>query len=194
MNVKGAIVQGVQAFVRALRNDAHQTDVQYDAGEGPVTGQHFADVGDDSFPHPDDSFVVVPVQQSGRRVPVGWNDNKNPKKSTVCEKRIYGRDANGDQVNELWLRNNGDIELRNDLLDIIGLADGSANIFNDSGFIVLEPDGTVDLNGVRIDPAGNIVLPSGADITIPGMSATVGQHDHNITSGSSAPGPTTIPN
>jgi hypothetical protein len=65
-------------------------------------------------------------------------------------------------------------------------ASGLSSITNSNGGISLATNGTVTINGVTIDASGNMVVPS--SLTLNGKE--LDGHDHDINSGSSAPGPT----
>ena len=159
----------VLSFLRTERNGAKLSDVKLDPGGGPnITGEHFADPGDDSYPLPEDYAATINTQRSGAQIPVGYADTINTPKAGPGEKRIYGRDANGAAVNEVWLK-----------------ADSSVLIANALGFIELKADGSVDINGAIISVAGEVTNAAGI---------VLGTHTHDITGGSSAPGPTAGPN
>ncbi len=158
------------SFVRVRRGTAKISDVQVDKGGGENrTWEHFSDAGDDSYPMPGD--YVAPGGQSGtgRESAVGYIDPKNAQKALIGEKRIYARDGNGDSVVELWLKNTGE-----------GI------LSNANGYIKLLANGTVDINGVTIDPSGNTNVP----ISLILNSRELNDHNHDILGGSSAPGPT----
>lgn len=164
-------VAAVLEFVRALRGPVKVSDVKVDYGGGDIrTPEHFADAGDDSFPLPTDFVVTVAQAGTGRESAVGYLDPLNEQKSTAGDKRIYARDPEtGAQVVEVWLK-----------------SDGSATLANALGSIVLQVDGTVNINGVTIDKDGNVVIPT--SLMLAGKE--IAGHDHDIAGGSSAPGPT----
>lgn len=164
-------VAAVLEFVRALRGAVKVSDVKVDYGGGDIrTPEHFADAGDDSFPLPTDFVVTVAQAGTGRESAVGYLDPLNEQKSTAGDKRIYARDPEtGAQVVEVWLK-----------------SDGSATLANALGSIVLQVDGTVNINGVTIDKDGNVVIPT--SLMLAGKE--IAGHDHDIAGGSSAPGPT----
>ncbi len=159
----------VKSFTRAVRNGARLSDVKVDPGGGAnITGEHFADPGDDSHPLTTDYALLVKTRQSGGLAPSGYADPVNTPKAAAGEKRIYGRDpSTGLVVNEVWLK-----------------ADSSVIISNALGAIELKADGSVDINGAVISPLGAIQTALGRDLDT---------HVHPITSGSSAPGPTGAP-
>lgn len=131
------------AFIRALRGNANVTDVQVDRGGGDNrTAEHFSAPGDDSHPLPGDYVAVVDQAGTGRSSAVGYVDPKNAHKTAVGEKRIYGRDSSGTSAVELWLKN-----------------DGSAILSNANGFLMLNADGSFDINGVTIAANGGVTVP-----------------------------------
>jgi hypothetical protein len=203
------------SFVRALVGETKVSDVKVDRGGGDNrTPQHFSAPGDDAFPLPGDFVAIIDQAGTGRDSAVGYVDPKNLQKATAGDKRIYARDANGDQIVELWLKSdgtatlsnaNGSVTLRPDggtvtttpLSTFDADADGSIAGTNGNGNFELQAGGTFEVNGVTIDPAGNIITPttlSAATVAASTSMTAVGKelvgHDHPITGGSSAPGPT----
>ena len=161
----GLIAQ-VKSFARAVRNGTRLSDVKVDPGGGAnITGEHFADAGDDSYPLDTDYAILVKTQRSGGYVLVGYADLINAPKSAKGEKRIVGRDpATGLVVNEVWLK-----------------ADGSVIISNALGAIELKADGSVDINGATITAIGGVITALGRDLDL---------HVHSgVTSGGQTSGP-----
>ena len=165
----GLIVK-LLSFTRAERNGAKLSDVKVNPGGGAnITGEHFADPGDDSHPLNIDYAAAIPIRRSGGAVVVGYADPVNEPKAAAGEKRIYGRDpSTGAVVNEVWLK-----------------SDSSVIISNALGAIELKADGTVDINGAIIDIAGNITSPtivSGATVaastSLTVSSKEMGGHIH----------------
>lgn len=140
------------SFVRAIRQGVNVPEVTVDTGGGVNhTADHFAPVGDDSHPLPTDYVLVTEIPQSGSKIAIAYLDSVNAGETLEGEKRIYARDPNtGTPVNQVWLKNNGDVLLS-----------------NDNGSILLQADGTVNINGVTIDPSGNIDTPG--SISAPSM-------------------------
>ena len=159
----------VKSFSRVVRNGAKISDVKVDPGGGAnITGEHFADAGDDSHPLNTDYALLTKTRRSGSYAPSGYADPINDPVAAAGEKRIYGRDpSTGLAVNQVYLK-----------------ADGSVIINNALGAIELKADGSVDINGAIISPLGAIQTALGRDLDT---------HVHPITSGSSAPGPTGPP-
>ncbi len=161
----GLIAQ-VKSFARAVRNGTRSSDVKVDPGGGAnITGSHFADAGDDSYPLGTDYAALLTTQRNGGYAPVGYADPVNEPKAAEGEKRIYGRDpSTGLAVNEVWLK-----------------ADGSVIISNALGAIELKADGSVDINGATITPTGGVITALGRDLDL---------HVHSgVTSGGQTSGP-----
>lgn len=157
------------SFTRVVKGSIKLSDVKLDPDGGSnITGEHYADPGDDSFPLSADYVVAMAVRRNGGSVAVGYADPVNDPKAAEGEKRIYGRDpTTGLSVNEVWLK-----------------ADGSIIMSNSLGAIELKADGSVDINGAIISPIGEVTNAAGK---------VLGTHVHAINSGSSAPGPTAPP-
>ena len=125
------LIARVKSFTRRIAGGAKLSDVKVDPGGGAnITGEHFADSGDDSHPLDSDYAAAMPIRRSGGAVVVGYADPINTPKAAAGEKRIYGRNAAGAAVNEVWLK-----------------ADSSVIISNALGAIELKADGSVDITG-----------------------------------------------
>jgi hypothetical protein len=198
-------VAAVLAFARTLVGDVKASDVTVDRGGGDNrTPQHFSDVGDDSFPLPQDFVASVDQTGTGRESAVGYIDPKNEQKSTAGDKRIYARDAaTGEQVAEVWLKNDGTAATSNANGSAVLAPDGSTTVTtpastfeckadgsiagtNGSGDFELTAGGDFVVNGVTIAADGTVTIP--ASLTLAGKE--IAGHGHPITGGSSAPGPT----
>jgi len=165
----------VLSFTRTLFGDANASDVVIDMGGGKVvTAPHFATPGDDSHPLPSDYSIISRNAQTGGYVVVGYIDPVNAGIAGLGDKRTYARDSDGNIIASIWQKNDGTIRAE-----------------NASGYFELESGGDCVLNGVRIDTTGLITTPTG--IVTPSAEVNgkeLDAHDHDITSGSSAPGPT----
>lgn len=160
------LIARVRSFTRQLVEGARYSDVKLDPDGGSnITGEHFADPGDDSQPLPGDTAALVSMQRSGGYVPVGYADTVNAPAAGPGEKRIYGRDpATGLTVNQVWLK-----------------ADGSVIISNTLGAIELKADGSVDINGALITVTGEVISSTGTILSL---------HIHSgVTSGGGTSGP-----
>lgn len=182
------------SFVRFDRNGAKGAEVKLDPGGGQnITTPHFSAPGDDSFPLPQDIVATTIIPGSGKEAAIGYSDTLNAGITVAGEKRIYGRDADGVIVNSFHLK-----------------ADGSVLLSNAEGFASLGAEGTFNINGVTIDKTGEVKvggltiaadgtltstksIESDVSLTAPSAVANgkeLAGHNHPITSGSSAPGPT----
>lgn len=156
---------------RTTEDGAHVVDVKADLGGGDnVTLDHFAPPGVDAIPLPGDAAAVGDGAGTGRAQATGYNDPKNAGRAKPGEWRAYGRDPDGNIVNEVYLQ-----------------GDGTIIVENAEGTIKLEPDGTINLNGVTISPQGEIKAP----LEISAMNATVpvklSTHTHPTGTGPSGP-------
>lgn len=131
-----------------------ERDAKVDRGGGDnITARHFSAPGDDSAPVAGDWCCISEANGTGRQSAVGYYDAKNAPKSAPGEKRIYGRDASGEVVSEVWLKN-----------------DRSVTITNGAGLFTMGADGLVIINGVAITPNGDVILANGI---------VVGEHKHS---------------
>lgn len=146
------------SFIRVTRNSAKLSDVKVDPGGGAnITGEHFASPGDDSHPLPGDYVALNERSGTGREDIIGYIDSINEPKAQPGDKRIYARDENtSNQVNEVWLKNDGSVLVSNDNGSVLIKADGSIKGDNGSGSFELEASGNFVVNGVIIDTSGNI--------------------------------------
>lgn len=150
----------VQNFIRAVRRGINLSDTQADPGGGAnIKAYHAQQPGDDSAPLAGDTVVVVETPRSNGFAAVGYIDPQNAQTAAPGERRVYGRAADGKQVNELYLH-----------------GDGRATLSNDVGFVDLAADGTITLD----DGAGGSISISGGVVTITGSAINlVGPTDIN---------------
>lgn len=181
------IIARVLSFTRVERNGVKLSDVKLDPGGGPnITGEYFADAGDDAHPLSTDYAAAISIPRDGSKIPVGYADPINTPKATAGDKRIYGRDAStGVAVNEVWLKADSSILISNANGSFELKADGSIKGLNASGSFELESGGDFVVNGATITAAGEVINAAGV---------VLGTHTHDILGGSSAPGPTDAPN
>ena len=143
----GRLAQVISITRTSTRGDK-VTDVKSQLGGGDVvTSQHFSGPGDDSMPLPGHSEAVIPLTRQRGVATVGYVDPKSAQTAGPGEKRTYSRNASGAQVAQTWLK-----------------SDGTIVINNGAGMITMAPSGVINLNGVEIDPSGNITGPGDADI------------------------------
>lgn len=134
---------GLIAAVIAFARRADHSEATIDPGGGSnITADHFADPGDDSYPLDTDYALIVSTGRTGGGAAVGYVDPVTTKKAGPGEKRIYARDTAGTVICEIWLQNDGTIEIQ-----------------NDNGSITLASNGDVNINGVIIDAGGGITAP-----------------------------------
>lgn len=137
--------------------------------------EHLQPHGDDAKPLPQDDGWSDRTSKNGNDVYLGAFDYEN-KIAEPGEKRIYARNADGDPVNQVYLKKDGEIISSNDNCSItqkpdgtiIGTngsgtttnnPDGSIESVNSAGFIKLLSDGSVNINGFIITPAGAATSP-----------------------------------
>lgn len=186
----------VLSVEKTTRGDTPVTDVKVDTGGGAnATCEQYAD---DQQPLPGDFAVVVEIQRTGGKVVVGYLDPKNANKTEPGERRLYSRDSDGNEKCQLWIKNDGSLIISNDNVDFNIGTDGSISGDNGSGNFSLGDDGTFTVNGVTIDPNGNIDTPadiqadgkinSDDDVTAGNISLT--KHTHpGVQSGGGSTGP-----
>lgn len=128
-----------------IRGVGGKSDTKCDPGGGAIRqAPHAQQPGDDAHPLPGDYAVLVETPQSGGFAAVGYVDPLNAQTAGPGERRIYARAADGSQVIELWLQ-----------------SDGSAAMNNGTGFLVLQSDGSVNINGLIIGTDGKATSPTG---------------------------------
>jgi len=180
------------------RRSDNVSDVKSDPGGGAnVTAPHFGAPGDDGHPLPGDSVALIGVPRTGGVASVGYIDPANTPKAAAGERRVYSRDASGAVVAEVWLKNTGEVSVKNDAGEIklapagdfeytgpIGAltftAAGMATISNTLGSIVLDPGGSVTINGTTFGVGGTMTSTgtiTGQDVqTTAGVD--LGTHTH----------------
>lgn len=142
----------ILSFLRVTRNTAKISDVKVDSGGGAnITAEHFAPVGDDSYPLKTDYALTIGTRRSGGEAVVGYSDPLNTPKAAEGDKRIYARDpSDGSVVAEMWLKN-----------------DGSIVMTNEAGDNIINPDGSVDFaNGATIDKDGDVISSTGISLNL----------------------------
>lgn len=119
--------------------------------------EHLQGLGDDSKPLKDDYGMAFRTSQSGRYSHFGCYDHDN-KITQPGERRIYGRNSDGEVVNSVYLKGDGEIQTGNDNCSVTQKADGTVITTNGAGSISLLADGTIDLNGLTITPGGKLFV------------------------------------
>lgn len=151
------LITRLLAFTRTTRHGVKVSDAKVDLGGGaPVEAEHAASPGEDAYPLKDDYALALKINRAGGCVIVGYVDPNNTQKANAGDKRIYARNNAGDEVVELWLKN-----------------DGSTVLTNSVGSFELQADGDVVINGVTIDTLGNITTPVNINAANVAASATM---------------------
>lgn len=126
--------------------------------------EHLQPLGDDSKPLVDDYGWSDRTSESGRYVHFGCFDHDN-KIAQPGEKRIYGRNSNGVVVNNVYLKNDGEIISANDNCSVTQKPDGTIISTNGSGTHTVNSDGSIE----SVNSAGFIKLLSDGSVNINGF-------------------------
>lgn len=128
-------------FFKKDVNGINTPNVDADTGGDIVkTASYYSTSGDDSPPLADDAIAMVQAGPSGLWVNLGVLDLINESTANPGERILYARDVSGEIKCRIYLHNDGKIRIFN----IVG------------GEISLNTNGSVDINGVNIDLAGNM--------------------------------------
>lgn len=162
-------IASILSFSRIEQSGVKTSNVKINTGGGVnITAQHYSAPGDDSYPLETDFAAISSIPRRGGAIAIGYLDPLNTPKAQKGDKRIYARDSSGVVVAEVWLKN-----------------DNTILATNGSGSFELRPSGTIDLNGVTIDPSGNIITPTtieAAQVSAPSVMADgkeIAEHDHS---------------
>jgi len=102
----------VESSERVTEDGLRVVEVQCDPGGGAnVTAEHYQPPGIDSLPLPGDTVALQPSAGSGRMQTAGYADTANPGKAAPGEVRLFARGTNGTAGVEVWLRNDGSVEI-----------------------------------------------------------------------------------
>lgn len=167
------------AEVKAFERGDDGPTVKVDRGGGDnATVDHYEPSGSDSQPLPGDTVALGEDAEAGTEYAAGYHDTTT-KKAGPGEKRIYGRTPGGQVAAEVWCKADGTVVITN-LLAPAG------------GAVEVGADGTITLNGVKIDAQGNVSAPG--EVTAKATSAAVAlsTHVHPTALGPSGP-PTPSP-
>lgn len=170
----------VQSVERTTDDDGTPvTIVRVDfGGEDPASPELALAPGDDSPPLPGDVAATTEDGGTGTDFVVGCQDTKNAGTAQPGEKRFYGRDGDGNQVNEWWLKGDGSITWKNNAGGLVEM--GGA-------------DGAVKINGVKIDTSGNMTVPGKVEVDgevtamAQGPGVKLSAHTHPDAMGGTAP-------
>jgi len=153
--------------VRYLKSDIGGNEI--------VSGVIASAPGDVSHPIASDIPVLDGAQKAGSVVVLGYVDGSPlpPINTSPGDRVIFARNLAGDSVSSISL-----------------LSDGSVTIETASGgSIAIDPSGSINLNGVIIDVAGNVSVPANLDalnvsaILIQASGGEVVGHTHGGTAG-----------
>jgi hypothetical protein len=145
---------GSVGHVDSFDREAAQTKVDPGGGEN-VTAQHYAAPGVDAAPLPGDYAGLQPCAGTGRQQALGYCDPlPENRKASDGEHRIYGRDADGRAVCEIWCKLDGSI-----VIDVIG---GTApiEIRTKGPIIANSPDVRLGGGGRKVATVGDLVSGS----------------------------------
>lgn len=152
----GRIARVLEFFSKTRRSVTY-SQVKSDMGGDDIrSADVFRPLGEDSQPLAEDITFVVPGPRSGQVVSVGFIDPANPTSVEPGGKKIYSRDPGGGVKAFVELKPDGEINIETGISVINAKEDGNIQIDNGTGTIKIDPAGIIDLNGVKIDPAGNI--------------------------------------
>lgn len=190
------VIGKLLSFVRVEREGAKLSDVKVDIGGAEIlTAEFNQPSGDDAFPLVGDYPTAIRIPRSGRVLVIGFVEPDALQKALEGDKRIYARKADRSEAVEVWLKSDGTALIDNENGSAELRPDGSYRIQNSNGFIELQADGIVNINGATINTTGDIESPT--TVLAPSIVADgkeLADHDHNINSGSSSPGPTGVNN
>lgn len=163
----------VVSSARSQHEGVEVIEVKLDHGGGiPITGDHFQDAGGDSLPLPGDYVVTVEGDGAGNSDVVGYHDGKNHGMAAPGEDRRYSRKPDGTPAAHVWCKGDGTVVIE-------GLIGG--------GKIEIGTDGTIDLNGVKIDLQGNLSAPAEITAMATGPGVKLSTHLHPTGTGPSGP-------
>jgi hypothetical protein len=104
------MAHGKLAKVVSFERRGAEEDVVVDTGGGAlVTAAHLGGAGEDSPPLPGDVASLDDSSGTGNQQVTGYHDPLNTGKADDGEKRIYGRNAAGEVVAEVWLKGDGTV-------------------------------------------------------------------------------------
>ncbi|MBT56161.1 MAG: hypothetical protein CMF72_22520 [Mameliella sp.] len=166
------LIAKVLSYTRiADRFGAKVSDVKHDPGGGAnETGEHFQAANQDAVPLPGDYLLTVSVQRTGGEVVVGFIDPKQEQTAQPGEYRAYARDADGAQVVQIHLKQDGTAVINNAEATVEMKPSGEVSTQNASGFYKLLASGVVDINGFTINTDGSAESP--VSVTAPTVDGT----------------------
>lgn len=176
---------GRWAAINGITTGAKQVDIKADKGGGDlVQAALVTPPNEDSVPLPQDTAAFLELPGQGNYAAVGTVDKDAQFKAQPGEKRIYARSSVGAEACEVWLKKDGTISIRNDAVLTELRPDGSTRTANSAGFFELQADGTFNVNGVTIDPAGNLTSPAVIKAVVDVLADVISLTGHNHGPGS----------
>ncbi len=181
----GRIATVIQFFRSSAAGKFFAAVKSHTGGQYNLTPKIFSAGGDDAPPLPGDNNYLGETSRPGRWAALGFIDGKNAGVALAGEKRIYGRDASGNIVNQFYLKRDGTVVSTNAGSTVTQTPSGLVTIENPAGgAIKLLANGDIMLNGVLFPLAGGIIpdavgidmATNGGDIAFPAF--TVGTHIH----------------
>lgn len=152
----GLIAKVTEWFYQTV-GSTKTTQVQLDQGAGyTAQAPYSTPSGVASTPMPGDLAVCLEVPGSGQTFVVGYIDPQFAQGLATGEAKLYSRDSSGAEVASLYLTREGRATLKNSKGQAVLNPDGSGGLSNDNGGFTLQAGGSVIINGVTIDPSGNI--------------------------------------
>lgn len=127
--------------------------------------------GEDSVPLSTDKMILVPTERAGIYAAVAAVDTGNDPLALPGEKRLYARNASGEVVAYLWLRNDGRMGLVNEHGVDISVMGDSLSLTAPGGVVCqndLTVNGGLDIQGNleanNIQSRGSIKGPDGIEL------------------------------
>ncbi len=188
------------AITNFIRKAAGVSDVRCNPGGGAtVDAYHAQPAGDDCHPLPTDTTVLVEVPRSNNYAAVGIIDPNNAQTAGPGERPVYSRNANGEQVAEVFLHDDGRVRASNDNGSVDLAANGdivatngsasaalvgaSVTLSDGAGGSISIVNGVITLTGAAIRLAGPVDA-NGATISAAGQITDadgLSVHGHNHT-------------
>jgi len=160
----------INSVRRRVRRGLSYLEVQVQRDRSsPVTATHTTPPGDDSYPIAAyDTPVLMPLDQSGRFAIGSYLDTVNPSSTSPGDKRMYSRDEpTGLPVAEVWLHNDGSVQISNAAGSVRLSVGGGVTARNDAGSVALGETGAVDMVCSRFSLVQEIAgVPTGAGLEL----------------------------
>ena len=132
----------IKDWLKKVRGNASVRRVKADTGGNyTATGDVYQPAGDDAAPLLSD-YVIMVKGVNGQYHAVGFLDPKNANIAEPGGRRIYARNASGSEVASVYVKPDGEVEIKNAL-----------------GNFKMLPTGVVNINGAIIGVDGSITSP-----------------------------------